>query len=74
MAEAAITASTFQLGDKLLITGKTTGALYVTVDELHGDDGSPVSSAEQGHRVAFAVPEKVRRGDKLFRIDRREVE
>ena len=74
VAEAAITASTFQLGDKLLITGKTTGALYVTVDELHGDDGSPVSSAEQGHRVAFAVPEKVRRGDKLFRIDRREVE
>lgn len=74
VAEAAVEASTFKVGDKLLITGNTTGAMYVEVKELHGDHGEPITEAEQGTRVAFSVPGKVRPNDKLFRIDQRVVE
>ena len=74
VAEAAVEASTFKVGDKLLITGNTTGAMYVEVKELHGDHGEPITVAEQGTRVAFSVPGKVRPNDKLFRIDQRVVE
>jgi putative protease len=51
----------------MLITGPTTGALYVTVDEIH-DDTSSVQTAQQGTRVSIKVPEKVRPSDKLFKI------
>jgi putative protease len=41
--------------------------MYVTVDEIH-DDVQAVQTAQQGTRVAFKVPEKVRPSDKLFKI------
>ena len=68
VAEVAVEASTFELGDRLLITGPTTGALWVDATEIHGDDGQPVSLAEQRHRVSIPVPEKVRPNDKVFKI------
>ena len=58
---------TFQVGDRLLITGPTTGVIYVTADEIHDDDG-PVQVAQQGTRVSIAVPSKVRPSDKLFKL------
>jgi hypothetical protein len=67
VAEFTVEADTFSVGDKMLITGPTTGALYVTVDEIH-DDTSAVETAQQGTRVSFRVPEKVRPSDKLFKI------
>jgi putative protease len=67
VAEFTVEADTFSVGDKMLITGPTTGALYVTVDEIH-DDTSSVQTAQQGTRVSFRVPEKVRPSDKLFKI------
>ena len=68
VAEFAVEAGTFSVGDKMLITGPTTGALYVTVDEIH-DDTSSVQTALQGTRVSIKVPEKVRPSDKLFKIE-----
>ena len=68
VAEFSVDAAEFSLGDKMLITGPTTGAVYVTPDEIH-DDAGAVQTARQGTRVAFAVPVKVRPSDKLFRID-----
>ena len=62
------------MGDKLLITGNTTVAMYEEMKELHGDHGEPITAAEQGTRVAVSVPGKVRPYDKLFRIDQRVVE
>ena len=67
VAEFAVEATTFQIGDKLLITGPTTGVIYVTADEIHDDHG-PVQVAQQGTRVSVAVPAKVRPSDKLFKI------
>ena len=67
VAEFTVEADTFAVGDKMLITGPTTGALYVTVDEIH-DDTSAIQTAQQGTRVSIKVPEKVRPSDKLFKI------
>ena len=67
VAEFAVEATTFEVGDKLLITGPTTGVIYVTADEIHDDHG-PVQVAQQGTRVSVAVPAKVRPSDKLFKI------
>jgi putative protease len=65
VAEFSVEATTFKVGDRLLITGPTTGVIYVTADEIHDDNG-PVEVAQQGTRVSIAVPEKVRPSDKLF--------
>ena len=67
VAEFAVEATTFQVGDKLWITGPTTGVIYVTADEIHDDNG-PVQVAQQGTRVSVAVPAKVRPSDKLFKL------
>ncbi|MBO7577691.1 MAG: U32 family peptidase [Prevotella sp.] len=67
VAEFAVEATTFEVGDKLLITGPTTGVMYITANEIHDDNG-PVQVAQQGTRVSVAVPDKVRPSDKLFKI------
>ena len=67
VAEFTCEACEFSIGDKMLITGPTTGALYVTVDEIH-DDTQAVQTAQKGTRVSIKVPEKVRPSDKLFKI------
>ena len=67
VAEFTCEACEFSVGDKMLITGPTTGALYVTVDEIH-DDTQAVQTAQKGTRVSIKVPEKVRPSDKLFKI------
>lgn len=69
VAEFTVEATEFAPGDKLLITGPTTGALYVTPDVVHGDHG-PVERARKGTRISIAVPETVRPSDKLFRIEK----
>ena len=68
VAEFTVEANTFKVGDKMLITGPTTGVMYVTADEIHGDNG-PVEVAEQGTRVSIAVTGKVRPSDKLFKLE-----
>ena len=73
VAEFTCEACEFSVGDKMLITGPTTGALYVTVDEIH-DDTQAVQTAQKGTRVSIKVPEKVRPSDKLFRIEKLKVE
>ena len=67
VAEFSVEATTFKVGDNMLITGPTTGVIYVTADEIHDDNG-PVEVALQGTRVSIAVPQKVRPSDKLFKL------
>jgi len=67
VAEFLLEASDLNKGDRLLITGPTTGAVYVTADEMRYDY-EPINHAEQGRFVSIAVPEKVRPSDKLFKL------
>lgn len=67
VGEFYIEAGEFEPGDKLLIIGPTTGALYVDCTDIHGDDG-PVDKAVKGMRVSIPVPEKIRNSDKLYKV------
>lgn len=68
VAEFAIEAADFKKGDKLLITGPTTGVIYMTADEIRYDM-NPVDEALKGQRVSMPVPAKVRPSDKLFKLE-----
>ena len=67
VAEFTCEAMEFSVGDKLLITGPTTGVMYVDVDEIRYDL-KPVETAHKGQHVSFRVPAKIRPSDKLFKI------
>lgn len=67
VAEFTCEACEFSVGDNMLITGPTTGVMYVTVEEIH-DDTHAVETAQKGTRVSFRVPDKVRPSDKLFKL------
>ncbi len=67
VAEVAVEASDFEKGDKLLITGPTTGVMYLNADEIRFDLNC-VEKAEQGTRVSIPVPGKVRPSDKLYKL------
>jgi putative protease len=69
VGEIAVQANTFHKGDKLLITGPTTGAMYLHATEIHDDNGT-VEEALQGTKVSVPVLGKVRPNDKVFRIDK----
>ena len=68
VAEFAIEAADFKKGDKLLITGPTTGVIYMTADEIRYDL-NPVDEVLKGQRVSMPVPAKVRPSDKLFKLE-----
>lgn len=68
IAELRITtAQSFRTGDRLLVTGPTTGALEFTVGELRVNELSS-DTARQNDDVTFAVPATIRRGDKFYRL------
>ena len=67
VAEIAVEASEITQGEKLLITGNTTGVMYLHADEIRYERKA-VDLARQGWRVSIAVPDKVRPNDKLFKL------
>ena len=71
VGEIAVQASIFKKGDRLLITGPTTGAMYLDATEIHDDNG-PIEETVQHTYVSVPVPGKVRPHDKVFRIDKAE--
>jgi len=52
-------------GCEILVEGPTTGAVQTYLDSLRVD-GQPADRAVKNDKVTFAVPEKVRRQDKVF--------
>lgn len=70
VAEFEILSSEITQGDKLLVTGPTTGAMYLELDDprvalKHTD------TAVKGDHVSFKVPGKIRPNDKLYKIVKR---
>ena len=66
VAELQVEAHEIKVGDKLLITGTTTGAMYIDEVKEIRYDLKPVSVAKKGQRISIAVPDKVRPSDKVF--------
>ena len=70
VAEFIVENEELKKGDKILITGNTTGALIQTADEIHGDDGE-IDCAMHGQQVAIKTRERVRQNDKLYKLVKR---
>ena len=66
VAEIKMETGSFRVGDPLLITGPTTGVVEVEVAEIRLDDAHILEEAAKGDLCSIAVPEKVRRGDKVY--------
>ncbi len=71
VAEFKIEACELSVGDSILVTGPTTGALRATVSEIRYDL-QPVQVARQGWHISIPLPTKVRHNDKLFIITQQE--
>ena len=65
VAEFTCDAATFSVGDQLLITGPTTGVIYLEAKEIRYEL-QPVQTARKGTHISIPVPAKVRPSDKLF--------
>lgn len=65
VAEFLMEAGELKVGDEVVITGPTTGAVIVTVDEIRVDL-KPVEKAVKGESISIPVPCKVRPSDRLY--------
>jgi putative protease len=66
VAEFQMESGELHVGDEIIITGPTTGALITTVEEIRVDL-KPVEKTVKGERFSIKVPEKVRPSDRLYR-------
>jgi putative protease len=65
VAEITLKAGDLKLGDLILVTGNTTGAYKMTVDEIRLDDKT-VLSALKGNIISIKTDTKLRRKDKVY--------
>lgn len=65
VAEVEVESSAVSVGEELVITGPTTGAVFVVAEDIRVDLKS-VDKAEKGERFSIKVPEKVRPGDRMY--------
>ena len=66
VAEFLVEAAELNQGDKLLVTGPTTGALFLTADEMRVDL-KPVPTVHKGEHFSIKC-EKIRPSDKLYKL------
>lgn len=69
VGEFIMEAGELNVGDEIVITGPTTGALIITVSEIRVDLKS-VPKAVKGDAFSIPVPAKIRPGDRLYRWDK----
>lgn len=70
VGEFLMEAGELKVGDEVIITGPTTGALIFKVEELRFDL-QPVESVKKGNLFSMPVPSKVRPSDKLYKWDKK---
>jgi putative protease len=67
VAEFKVEAQNIKVGDKILITGPTTGVIETEITEMMIDE-KPADEANRGVNITFPIKEKVRRSDKLYKL------
>ncbi|MDR1091864.1 MAG: U32 family peptidase [Prevotella sp.] len=67
VAEFLMETQSLKVGDEILITGPTTGAVRQTVEEIRVDL-KPVEEAVKGEKFSIKINEKIRPSDKLFKM------
>ena len=66
VAEFQMVSGELCVGDEIVITGPTTGAIITKIDEIRVDL-KPVEKTVKGERFSIKVAEKVRPSDRLYR-------
>ncbi len=66
VAEFYMESGELHVGDEIIITGPTTGAVILTVDEIRVDL-KPVEKTVKGENFSIKVPSKIRPSDRLYR-------
>ena len=64
-AEAELQSERLSAGDQVIITGATTGVCSFKLSSLRIDDKETISAPKKS-KPTFFVPEKVRRGDRIY--------
>ena len=67
VAEFRMESNTLKTGDKILISGPTTGVVSSTVEEIRVE-GETVDSVAKGSSFSVALPEIIRPSDKLYKV------
>ncbi len=67
VAEFKISAFDLKKGDKILITGPTTGVVEMIVNEMYVND-APGNLAQKGDIVSIKIDKKIRPADKLYKL------
>lgn len=70
VGEFRLESGSLSVGDEVVLTGPSTGALIFTVEELRLDV-DPVERVEKGSVFSMPVPAKVRPADRLYRWESR---
>jgi putative protease len=73
VGEFQLESNVLEVGDSILITGPTTGALETIVEEIRVDNES-VLKAVKGQRLSIPLKEKIRPSDKLYKVVSTETE
>lgn len=68
VAEFEMECGSLHVGDEILITGPTTGAVMQKVEEIRVDL-KPVEETRKGERFSIRVGEKVRASDRLYKME-----
>ncbi len=66
VGEFFMEAGELAVGDEVVITGPTTGALIITVEDIRVD-GKSVDRAVKGDSFSIAAPAKIRPADRLYK-------
>ncbi|GAB6120888.1 peptidase U32 family protein [Dysgonomonas termitidis] len=67
VAEFLMETQSLKVGDEILITGPTTGAVFQTIEEIRVDLKS-VEETVKGEKFSIKVSDKIRPSDKLFKL------
>ncbi len=67
VAEFEMESGELRVGDEVLITGPTTGALFQTVEEIRVDL-KPVPSTGKGERFSIKTAERIRASDRMYKM------
>ena len=67
IAEFIIDTKSLEIGDRVLITGPTTGVVELIIDEIWVDE-KPVQKAQKGDRMTIPLQVTIRPSDKLYKL------
>ena len=72
VAEFLMEAGELCVGDEVIITGPTTGAVIITIDEIQVGC-RPVQKAVKGDSFSIRVPSKIRPSDRMYRWEKTDI-